>query len=82
MQEGSTFQQKIWAKPQPLLNWQARLATFGSRHVWQNTEIEFHAALARLEALGLYAGLAAPCAALRNAAGLVLEGGPIWLAVP
>jgi len=61
--------------------WQARLSAFGSRQVWQNTQTEFHAALARLEALGLDAGLAELCAALRNA-GLALEHESIWLAVP
>ena len=67
----------FWLMP----GWQGLLAAYGNNAVWRNTQAEFQAALARLEAAGPEPGVQALCAALSQA-GMALEHEAVWLVGP
>ncbi len=64
----------FWLMP----GWQGLLAAYGNNEVWRNTQAEFQAALARLEAAGPEHGVQELCAALSQA-GMALEHEAVWL---
>ena len=65
----------FWLMP----GWPSLLARYGSNEIWRNTQAEFHAAVARLEAAGMEDGLRDLCLALSQQ-GLALEHEAVWLA--
>lgn len=65
---------RFWLMPQ----WPELLKTYGSPAVWRNTQPDFEAAVARLQAAQAPQEVMAMCAALR-AQGLALEHESVWL---
>jgi hypothetical protein len=68
---------RFWLMPQ----WPELLNTYGSPAVWRNTQSDFEAAVARLEAAQAPQEVMAMCAALRTQ-GLALEHESVWLGLP
>lgn len=72
--ESSRSPCSFWLMP----DWQARLQTYGSNVVWQNTQADFQAALPRLKAAGAPEDIFELCATLSRS-GLALEHESVWL---
>jgi hypothetical protein len=64
----------FWVMP----DWRNLLKTYGTNQVWQNTQLDFQAALPRLKAAGAPEEVIELCAALSDQ-GLALEHESVWL---
>jgi hypothetical protein len=74
LREKSLAPVEFWLMPE----WAELLRTYGSNQVWRNTQKDFSAAVARLDALGMPLPLKALCQAM-SAQGFALEHEAVWL---